>query len=139
VRSQFDVDQNSSPKTTRFVRYLPVLGSGFGVSRLIHRIRVLLLGFLLAAGRNHGLVYSVGSRVAALLGQATIWQISNYLAGEAFSSLAVPFWNLLARLKKALDHESSQARIDFLTGVLNSRAFDQIATTEIRRSVWSLA
>jgi hypothetical protein len=97
VRSQFDVDQNSSPKTTRFVRYLPVLGSGFGVSRLIHRIRVLLLGFLLAAGRNHGLVYSVGSRVAALLGQATIWQISNYLAGEAFSSLAVPFWNAITR------------------------------------------
>jgi diguanylate cyclase (GGDEF)-like protein len=78
---------------------------------------------------------------------ATIWQISNYLAGEIFSSPAVPFWNaisrlgffivvtvLLTRLKKALDHESSQARIDFLTGVLNSRAFDQIATAEIRRS-----
>jgi diguanylate cyclase (GGDEF)-like protein len=78
---------------------------------------------------------------------AAIWQISNYLAGEVFSSPAVPFWNaitrlgffivvtiLLTRLKKALDHESSQARMDFLTGVLNSRAFDQIATAEIRRS-----
>ena len=78
---------------------------------------------------------------------AAIWQISNYFAGEVFTSPAVPFWNavtrlgffivvtiLFVRLRNALDHERSLARIDFLTGVLNSRAFDQIATAEIQRS-----
>lgn len=78
---------------------------------------------------------------------ATIWQVSNYFAGEVFSSPAVPYWNvitrlgffiivtfLLTRLRKVLEHERSQARVDFLTGVLNSRAFDQIAAAEIQRS-----
>jgi diguanylate cyclase (GGDEF)-like protein len=78
---------------------------------------------------------------------AAIWQISNYLAGEVFTSPAIPYWNavsrlgsfivvtiLLTRLKHALEHERAQARSDFLTGVLNSRAFDQLATAEIQRS-----
>jgi diguanylate cyclase (GGDEF)-like protein len=91
----------------------------------------------------------IGLEAGVLLSwtSAAIWQISNYFAGEGFTSPAVPFWNaitrlgffivvtiLLTRLKKALDQESSLARIDFLTGVLNSRAFDQIATAEIQRS-----
>jgi len=33
-----------------------------------------------------------------------------------------------------LEHERSQARSDFLTGALNSRAFEQIAAAEIQRS-----
>ena len=77
---------------------------------------------------------------------AAIWQVSNIIAGEVFSNPAFPFWNaitrlgfflivtvLLSRLKNALDYEKSLARVDFLTGVLNSRAFDQIASTEIQR------
>ncbi len=90
-----------------------------------------------------------GWRAGILLSwaSAAIWQISNYLAGEVFASLAIPFWNaitrlgffivvtiLLASLKKALESERSQARSDFLTGVLNSRAFDQLVTSEIQRS-----
>ncbi len=91
----------------------------------------------------------IGLEAAVLVScaSAATWQISNYLAGEVFSSPAIPFWNaitrlgfflvvsiLFTRLRKALDHERSLARIDFLTGVLNSRAFDQIAAAEIQRS-----
>jgi len=91
----------------------------------------------------------IGVRAGILLSwaSAAIWQISNYYAGEIFTSPAVPFWNaitrlgffivttlLLTSLKKALEHEKSQARSDFLTGVLNSRAFDLLATAEIQRS-----
>ncbi len=78
---------------------------------------------------------------------ATIWQISNYFAGEVFTNPATPYWNtvvrlgffiivtlLLTRLKKLLEHERSQARVDFLTGVLNSRAFYAIIAAEIQRS-----
>jgi diguanylate cyclase (GGDEF)-like protein len=78
---------------------------------------------------------------------AAIWQISNYFAGEVFTNPAIPYWNtitrlgffiivtiLLNRLRKTLAHEKSQASSDFLTGVLNSRAFDQIVTSEIQRS-----
>jgi len=81
------------------------------------------------------------------LASAAIWQTSNYLAGEAFTNPAIPYWNtltrlaffivvtiLLTRLKRLLELERSQARIDFLTGVLNSRAFDQILVAEIQRS-----
>lgn len=89
----------------------------------------------------------LGAGILLSCTSAAIWQISNYLAGEVFSSPAIPLWNaitrlgffivvsiLLTRLKKALEVERSQARSDFLTGVLNSRAFDQLATTEIQRS-----
>ncbi len=78
---------------------------------------------------------------------AAIWQLSNYFAGEVYSSPAIPIWNaitrlgffiivtiLLTRLKKAIENTSAQASHDFLTGVLNSRAFDQIANAEIQRS-----
>jgi diguanylate cyclase (GGDEF)-like protein len=91
----------------------------------------------------------IGMEAGILLScaSAAIWQISNYLAGEVFSSPAIPIWNtitrlgffivvsiLLARLKKALESARSQASSDFLTGVLNSRAFDQLTTAEIQRS-----
>jgi diguanylate cyclase (GGDEF)-like protein len=91
----------------------------------------------------------IGMEAGILLSwaSAAIWQISNLLAGEVFTNPAIPYWNvltrlgffiiitvLLTRLKKALEHESSLARIDFLTGVLNSRSFDQIISAEIQRS-----
>ena len=89
----------------------------------------------------------LGAGILLSCTSAAIWQISNYLAGEVFTSPVIPLWNaitrlgffivvtiLLTRLKKALEIERSQARSDFLTGVLNSRAFDQLADAEIQRS-----
>ncbi len=91
----------------------------------------------------------IGLEAGVLLSwaSAAIWQISNYFAGEVFTNPVTPYWNaitrlgffiivtiLLTRLRKVLEHERSQARIDFLTEVLNSRAFDQIITDEILRS-----
>lgn len=89
----------------------------------------------------------MGAGILLSWASAAIWQISNYLAGEVFTSPVIPLWNaitrlgffivvtiLLTRLKKALEIERSQARSDFLTGVLNSRTFDQLADAEIQRS-----
>ncbi len=81
------------------------------------------------------------------LASSAIWQIVNVLAGESFSSPYIPYWNaatrlglftvvtlLLSELRLTMDHERELSRTDFLTGVLNSRAFYEIAEYEIRRS-----
>ena len=78
---------------------------------------------------------------------AVVWQMANSLAGEQWSTALVSTWNtgtrlgfffvvswLLAALRKALDHEAQAARTDFLTGLLNSRAFYEIAELEFKRA-----
>jgi len=90
------------------------------------------------SGREAGIIFSCTC--------AAIWHMSNQLAGESFSNPAIPYWNsltrlgffvvvsiLLSQLKKVLEHERALARLDHLTSVLNSRAFDQIVTAEIQR------
>jgi diguanylate cyclase (GGDEF)-like protein len=91
------------------------------------------------AGRRGGVLVSIES--------AAIWLIANRLSGQDFSNLLIPFWNaimrmgififvtfLLAELRRLLNTEKKLARTDFLTGVLNSRAFYDTANKEIQRA-----
>jgi diguanylate cyclase (GGDEF)-like protein len=78
---------------------------------------------------------------------AIIWFISNKLAGESYSQPIIGFWNagvrfgffaittfLLTSLRESLHHERELSRTDHVTGLTNSRAFYQQATTEILRA-----
>jgi diguanylate cyclase (GGDEF)-like protein len=88
--------------------------------------------------RKTGLLISFASAIT--------WQVANIIAGEDFSSAFIPLWNaatrlglfvvvtlLMSELRVAVDHERELSRTDFLTGALNSRAFYEIAESEIRR------
>jgi diguanylate cyclase (GGDEF)-like protein len=74
------------------------------------------------------------------------WYFSNTLAGEAYSIPAIGYWNavvrlgfflvvsvLLVDLREATIHARELSLTDFMTGITNSRAFYQIASTEMRR------
>jgi diguanylate cyclase (GGDEF)-like protein len=90
------------------------------------------------------------SRMAGLINSvvcAAVWSFANHLAGEAFSSPLIPYWNavtrlgfffvvtlLLAEIRHLLEQERRLARTDFLTGVLNNRAFHSLADLEIARA-----
>lgn len=78
---------------------------------------------------------------------AFVWLFSNLMAGEQYSSPLIPLWNavtrlgfffivtwLLAELRQLLEHERLLAKTDFLTGILNRRAFYAYITEEIARS-----
>jgi diguanylate cyclase (GGDEF)-like protein len=90
--------------------------------------------------RTHAVIISVLS--------AAIWLWADLASGHTYSHLAIPVWNSIMRLgfflmgtlslsaiKKLLEREQAFARIDFLTGITNSRAFEEIAKIEIDRSV----
>jgi diguanylate cyclase (GGDEF)-like protein len=79
---------------------------------------------------------------------AAAWLWADISAGHPYSHLAIPVWNSIMRLgfflmaafllsviKRLLEREQTFARIDFLTGVANSRAFNEVAKIEIDRSV----
>jgi len=79
---------------------------------------------------------------------AAIWQAANFLAGQRFTTSFILYWNtatrfgffivitlLLTRLRYSLDNERELSRIDPLTSVYNLRAFEYIASTEIKRAV----
>jgi len=87
-------------------------------------------------GRKNGLAFSFAS--------AAIWILSNWSAGQSFSSVYIALWNaairlgffvlisvLLNDLKDALKIETDLARTDSLTGVLNRRAFYELASRKI--------
>jgi diguanylate cyclase (GGDEF)-like protein len=78
---------------------------------------------------------------------ATTWQSVNILTGEEFMHPAIPFWNaatrlgfyiiiieLLSAFQRMMRHEKEMSRVDYLTGAVNSRAFYEIANSEILRS-----
>lgn len=86
------------------------------------------------------------SGVAIALLSAFVWQFSNSLAGERFSHAAVPYWNagtrlvfltiityLLSRVRQLIEHERELSRTDSLTGLLNRRAFYDLAAAELDR------
>jgi len=75
------------------------------------------------------------------------WYISNDLAGQNYSHPGIGIWNALVRLtyfgiisllltylKKSIQQERDFSRIDFLTGITNSRAFYSIANLELARA-----
>jgi diguanylate cyclase (GGDEF)-like protein len=89
-------------------------------------------------GKNFGLAISILS--------SSVWMYAELAAGRFYSHVAIHYWNtttmlsffliitlLLERLKTALNTERLLARIDYLTGVLNSRSFYESVTKELER------
>jgi diguanylate cyclase (GGDEF)-like protein len=87
-------------------------------------------------GRKAGLFFCFAS--------AATWFLSNWFAGENVSSVFLAIWNtairlgffvvisnLLDSLRDALKLEKDLARTDSLTGVLNRRAFYELANRKI--------
>ena len=78
---------------------------------------------------------------------AIAWFIADLTGGHFYSRPIIPYWNATVRLgffiivtfllsasKKALEREETLARIDFLTGIANSRSFFELANIEINRA-----
>lgn len=97
-----------------------------------------------------GIIAAVSSRVASYAesaaGAAT-WLTADRLAGAAYGSAWVPYWNsavrlgiflvvasLVLALRQALDQERELARVCPLTGLLNRRSFTERVDEEISRS-----
>ena len=85
--------------------------------------------------------------IVCILSAAT-WLWADITSGHIYAQPAIPVWNSIMRLgfflmatfslsamKELLEKEQTFARNDFLTGVANSRAFNEIAKIEIDRSV----
>lgn len=79
-----------------------------------------------------------------------VWIVSESLSTPIFSHWAIPYWNafvrfifvlivvsLLLRVKAALVHEQSLARVDSLTGLFNGRGFQELARAELARAARS--
>ena len=77
----------------------------------------------------------------------TIWVVSNFAAGEKYSTELIRYWNtsirtvvfifivrLLEEFKHALHHERLLAQTDHLTGIPNRREFYFQAEAELRRA-----
>jgi diguanylate cyclase (GGDEF)-like protein len=91
--------------------------------------------------------WSIGRRdgiFAALVG-AVLWFLAD--SRRVYSHPLFPYWNaavrlffflivvyILTELKRALEREQSLSRVDFLTGIFNSKAFYELAEREIERS-----
>jgi diguanylate cyclase (GGDEF)-like protein len=86
--------------------------------------------------------WSLGSAYGQMLAviSALIWVAVDYSAGAVYSNSLIPFWNasvrlgffsitayLLASLKSRLEQEKEMARVDILTGLMNTRAFKEHA------------
>lgn len=77
----------------------------------------------------------------------TVWLVSNYLAGQAYTVEAIRYFNaavrlavfllitrLIGELKRVNIRDAALARTDPLTGIFNSREFLRQAEIEIERS-----
>jgi diguanylate cyclase (GGDEF)-like protein len=86
-----------------------------------------------------GILFSVFS--------AIVWFYSDILSGHVYSHIAIPYWNafvrlcfflvvstLLTKLKNSFMHEKELSRTDQLTGLLNMRAFYDLAYVEVNRA-----
>jgi len=78
---------------------------------------------------------------------ALVWFSTDTITGHVYSHSAIPYWNafvrlcffiivssLLVKLRSSLVHEKELSRRDSLTGLLNMRAFYDLAYIEINRS-----
>ncbi len=87
-----------------------------------------------------------GLGVAAAVASAFAWLVADVLAGSSYAYPFVYAWNtlirfiffmitvfLLANLKTALKREKELARMDYLTGAINSRYFLELLQMEIDR------
>ena len=111
--------------------------TGFEISfSLFYVLPVAYLAWFV--GRRAGILISVIS--------ATVWLISNHLAGQKFSNDAIPYWNtavrliffliimyLLTSLRQSLEREKLLSRTDYLTGTWNLLSLYEKADDEIKR------
>jgi diguanylate cyclase (GGDEF)-like protein len=78
---------------------------------------------------------------------AMVWFLADVMTGHVYSHLIIPYWNaivrlsfflvvaeLLTRLKLSLAREKMLSATDSLTGLLNVRAFYDLANKEIDRA-----
>jgi len=93
--------------------------------------------------------WTIGRRAGAtfaLLGAVT-WYVVEYWSGRPYSNSFIPYWNALVRLsffliivlslaalRELWQKEKDLSRVDFLTGIANSKAFYESAEQEIERS-----
>lgn len=91
-----------------------------------------------------------GSFRAAMISSAIsalTWTAANYLAGERLEHPAIYIWNtstrlvffyvvaiLISRMKLSLETERVISRSDYLTKILNRRAFHEAAAMEMKRA-----
>lgn len=103
---------------------------------LFYMIPVMWITWVL--GRKEGYAIAVLS--------ALLWAAADLMAGHVYTDTAVIVWNtlmrlgyfilgayLLSRLSGMLARERDLARTDFLTGILNSKAFYEMTRLEIHR------
>jgi diguanylate cyclase (GGDEF)-like protein len=89
-------------------------------------------------GKKLGVLFSIIS--------AMIWTLSDFALGLTYSHPAIYYWEtgirlgffiivtlLLSALRSALEREKELSRIDYLTGVMNSRFFYDTVQAEINR------
>ncbi len=89
-------------------------------------------------GRRAGIVASLVSVCA--------WIVADVSSGHSYSHIYIPVWNtivrlsffiiitfLLSSLKISMEHEKKLARIDYLTGAVNTRFFYELVQMEIDR------
>ncbi|MFH2007675.1 MAG: GGDEF domain-containing protein [bacterium] len=136
-------------------------GTGWTLLRLaLGALLVVLVGvadYWTASGLSFSLFYAApilwvawsrsrwGAIALSVLAAVT-WLVSDQLADPQAVSQTVPIWNVIVRmgfflilglsltaLRTALDREQRLARVDALTGILNSRAFHEQADREIER------
>lgn len=95
------------------------------------------------------LAWTISERLGLVIAflSAGIWLAVDVWSGNRYSSVFPYIWNavirlgffllpvFMIRLNRAMQHEKALARIDFLTGVLNTRFFHELAQMEINRSV----
>lgn len=90
--------------------------------------------------RNHAVIVSFLS--------AATWLLADLTSGHTYSQFAIPVWNSIMRsgffliiafslsaIKILLEREQTFARTDSLTGIANSKAFNDMAKIEMDRSV----
>jgi diguanylate cyclase (GGDEF)-like protein len=103
---------------------------------LFYLVPVSLITWFL--GKTPGIVTST---IAAV-----VWLFCDYFSGNSYSYVAIYYWNSLIRfgffiivtllfslLKDAMENERRLARIDGLTGALNTRCFAELLQTECDR------
>ena len=118
-----------------FLDYIKGVDLSFSIFYLLPIIFVSWFG-----KRTHGVIASVFSA------EALMW--ADLSSDHFYSNFAIPVWNSImvlgffllitfsfAEIKKLLTKEQLLARVDPLTGLANSRAFDERATNEINRSI----
>jgi diguanylate cyclase (GGDEF)-like protein len=112
--------------------------SGFEISfSVFYLVPVVLITWFI--GKKTGIIASIICAITLYL--------ADWLGGLTFSHPLIAYWNdisilgffiivtiLISNLKSRLDLENKLARIDYLTGAMNSRAFYEIATHEMKRA-----